>query len=70
MLNLTHPDEITNQTATKQMTRGGMQAADGQAMEAMWQALDSGKSKEEANQIFSQTYINTICASKETNAVS
>lgn len=65
-----HPDTLTNQTAVKQITRGGRQAADDQAMEAMWQALEEGKSKEEANKVFSNTYIQAICASKETNAVS
>lgn len=52
-----HPDFLTNQTAVKAITRGGRQAADDKAMEAMWQALESGKSREEANKIFSQTYI-------------
>jgi hypothetical protein len=56
MLQLPHPDFLTNQTAVKQITRGGTQAADDQAMEAMWQAIESGRSKEEANQIFSQAY--------------
>ena len=56
MLNLTHPDFVTNQTAVKQITRGGRQAADDKAMEAMFDALDSGKSREEAETIFSNTY--------------
>jgi len=60
MLNLPHPDALTNQQAVKAITRGGRQAADDQAMEAMWQALDEGRSREEANKIFSQTYINVL----------
>lgn len=55
-----HPDTLTNQIAVKQITRGGRQAADDQAMEAMFDALDSGKSKEEANEIFSNTYIQVL----------
>lgn len=55
-----HPDELANQTAVKAITRGGRQAADDQAMEAMWQALEQGRSKEEANEIFSQTYIRAL----------
>ena len=51
-----HPDALTNQQAVKSITRGGRQFADDQAMEAMWQALEEGKSKEEAGEIFSQTY--------------
>ena len=70
MLNLAHPDELQNQHATKQIARGGRQAADDKAMEAMFDAITAGKSKEEANKIFSQTYIKAICASKKTNAIS
>lgn len=51
-----HPDTLTNHQAIKQITRGGTQAADDMAIEAMWQALEKGASKEEANKIFSQTY--------------
>ena len=55
-----HPDTHLHQQQVKQITRGGKQAADDKAMEAMFDALDSGKSREEANQIFSQTYINVL----------
>lgn len=51
-----HPDELSNQTAVNAITRGGRQAADDKAMEAMWQAIEQGRSKEEAGEIFSQTY--------------
>lgn len=56
MLNLPHPDHLTNQLSVKAITRGGRQAAEDVAMEAMWQALEQGRSKEEASQIFSLTY--------------
>jgi hypothetical protein len=56
MLQLPHPDFLTNQTAVKAITRGGTQAADSAAMEAMWQAIESGRSKEEAEKIFNDTY--------------
>ncbi len=51
-----HPDLLQAQQAAKQITRGSMQAIDDIALEAMWQALEMGESKEEANKIFSQTY--------------
>jgi hypothetical protein len=68
--NTQHPDFLTNQTAVKAITRGGRQAADDQAMEAMWQAIERGASKEEAETIFSNTYRNIICTSKKISAVS
>lgn len=55
-----HPDLLANQQATKQITRGSRQAADTAAMNAMWDALDEGKSREEAEEIFSQTYLNVL----------
>lgn len=51
-----HPDTYLNHQAIKQITRGGTQAADDKAMEAMWQALDNGASKEEAGKIFCNTF--------------
>jgi len=56
MLNLQHPDFLTNQIAIKQITRGGRQAADDKAMEAMWQAIERGESREEAEKVFTDTY--------------
>lgn len=55
-----HPDTLLHQHQVKQITRGGRQAADSAAMEAMWCALDRGKSREEAKDIFSQTYIKVL----------
>jgi hypothetical protein len=51
-----HPDELLNHHATRQITRGGNQAADDKAMEAMWQAIERRESKDEAETIFSETY--------------
>ncbi len=51
-----HPDELLHHHATRQITRGGTQAADNAAMEAYWQAIEAGKSKEEAGEIFRETY--------------
>lgn len=63
-----HPDELSDKIKAKEIKQGSMQALDNQAMEAMWQAIERGESREEANKIFSQTYQQFICASKETNA--
>lgn len=60
MLNLPHPDTLTTQQAVKQITRGGRQAADDQAMEAMWQALERREGKEEAKKVFTDTYKQVI----------
>jgi hypothetical protein len=51
-----HPDLQEAYHAAKQITRGGNHAADDKAMEAYWQALESGKSKDEAGEIFIKTY--------------
>lgn len=51
-----HPDTLTDWQSFKEIQRGGRQTADTAAMEAMWQALNEGKGKEEAGKIFSQTY--------------
>lgn len=55
-----HPDTLPNQTATKAITRGSRQAADDQAMNAMWEAIEEGKSREEAEEIFCNTYLKNI----------
>lgn len=60
MNQLDHPDTDLHQQQVRSITRGGRQAADSAAMEAYWLALESGKSKDEANEIFSQTYINVL----------
>lgn len=51
-----HPDLCLQQAQVKQITRGSCQFADDKAMDAMWQALDSGMGKEEAGKVFSDTY--------------
>lgn len=51
-----HPDLLADHHAAKQITRGGRQAADDVAMEAYWQALEAGKSKDEAGEIMIKTY--------------
>lgn len=52
----THPDLLTDQQATKAIARGGRQAADDQAMEAYWLALEEGKSVDEAGVAFIKAY--------------
>jgi hypothetical protein len=60
MLNPPHPDHLLHQQQVRSITRGGRQAADSAAMEAYYDAIEAGKSREEANKIFSQTYINVL----------
>lgn len=55
-----HPDTLINESAVKAITRGSCQAADDQAMDAMWEALEAGKSREEVEKIFSDTYIKCL----------
>lgn len=49
-----HPDLLLQQF--KQITRGSRQYAEDIAMEAYWQALDEGKSVDEAGIIFIKEY--------------
>ena len=56
MLNIPHPDQEKIQTAVKSITRGGRQAAESAAMEAMFDAISSGMSKGEAEKIFNDIY--------------
>jgi hypothetical protein len=51
-----HPDLPQAYHAAKQITRGGNQAADDVAMEAYWRAIEEGKSKDEAGEVFIITY--------------
>lgn len=60
MTQIDHPDELLHRTQVKAITRGSRQAADDAAMDAMWDALEAGKSREEAETIFSQTYIKIL----------
>lgn len=47
-----HPDHLTDLYRLKAIERGGMQAIETSAMNAMWDALERGASKEEAERIF------------------
>ena len=51
-----HPDLYSAQQSTKRITTGGTQAADDQAMEAYWQAIAAGESKDKAGEVFIKTY--------------
>lgn len=59
-----HPDTISDYHALKAITRGGTQAADSAAMEAYWLALESGRTAEEAETIFSDTYYKIVSNGK------
>lgn len=60
MTHVPHPDEPLHRTQVKQITRGSRQAADDQAMNAMWEAIEAGKNREEAEEIFCNTYLKNI----------
>ena len=47
-----HPDTLTDYYRLKQIEKGGKQAIETSAMNAMWDALDRGESKEEAERIY------------------
>lgn len=47
-----HPDTLTDYYRLKAIEKGGKQAIETSAMNAMWYALDRGESKEEAEKIF------------------
>jgi hypothetical protein len=64
MLNLPHPDALQAQQAAKGITRGGRQAADSAAMEAYFDAIEAGKTIDEAGAIFIRTYQKVIQAAK------
>ncbi len=51
-----HPDLHEAYHAAKQITRGGTQAADDQAIEAYHRAIDEGRSKGEAETKYFETY--------------
>lgn len=51
-----HPDTIKDWHDFKAIKRGGRQEADTAAMNAMWDALEAGKGREEAETIFLNTY--------------
>lgn len=56
MLNPEHPDATTDYRALKAITRGSRQSASTAAMEAYYDAIESGKSKDEAGEVFIRTY--------------
>ncbi len=47
-----HPDTLQDYHRLKQIEKGGKQALETAAMNAMWDAIDEGKGKEEAERIF------------------
>lgn len=51
-----HPDLLAQYAALKAITRGGMQSADNQAMEAYWKAIERGESKDKAGEVFIKEY--------------
>lgn len=51
-----HPDEHLHRDQVKAIIRGSRQSADTAAMEAMWEAIEAGKTREESETIFSETY--------------
>lgn len=51
-----HPDLLAQQHAVKAITRGARQSADTAAMEAYYDAIEEGKSKDEAGEVFIKTY--------------
>lgn len=55
-----HPDIYLQQSQVKQITTGGTQAADDNAMEAYWQAMKEGKTVDEAGEVFIRTYIKSL----------
>ena len=52
MLNLPHPDALTDLIKTKEIKWGGMQAIEDKAIESYHRALSEGKSKEEVERIY------------------
>lgn len=56
MLNLPHPDALTDQIKTKAVNRGGMQAIEDKALNAYHRALSEGKGREEAESEYFKTF--------------
>lgn len=50
MLNLQHPDTLTDYIAFKQIRRGSQQSIEDKAIEAYHKAIDEGRGKEEAEE--------------------
>lgn len=55
-----HPDLLLQQAQVKQITRGSRQYADDKAMEAYWQAIEQGKTVDEAGEVFIKCYIKNV----------
>lgn len=64
-----HPDHLLHQQQARAITRGSRQAADTAAMEAMFDALDSGVGREEAEKVFQNTYIKVLHGKERTTSV-
>jgi len=47
-----HPDQLTDWVKTKEIRRGSKQAIEDKAIAAYHKALDDGRTKEEAEEIF------------------
>lgn len=47
-----HPDLLADYHRLKQIQKGSKQALETTAMNAMWEALDNGATKEEAEKVF------------------
>lgn len=47
-----HPDTLTDYHRLKSIEKGGKQAIETTAMNAMWEALDNGAKREEAERIY------------------
>ncbi|HEX6427968.1 MAG TPA: hypothetical protein VF008_09795 [Niastella sp.] len=56
MIQQPHPDTLSDWESLKAIKRGSMQAADDKAIEAYLRAIEAGKSKDEAGEIFIKTY--------------
>lgn len=51
-----HPDTLSAYQQAKAFTRGSMQAADDTAIKAYHKAIDEGRSRQEAEQQYFETY--------------
>lgn len=52
MLNIEHPDTLQDYHRLKQIEKGGKQAIETSAMNAMHEAIDNGATREEAEKVF------------------
>lgn len=56
MITEPHPDTTTDYRALKAIRRGGTQSADTAAMEAYYDAIEEGKTVDEAGEVFIRIY--------------